>query len=79
MTKTNLACMVCPNLVVLPSMASVLWHGEAQNGVNLGFQVKFHLPKKKKKKKKNNIKKHNDLNQIVLHLMSTFGGASFNV
>ena len=32
-----------PNLVVLAWIDGELWHGQAQNGVNLAFQVKFDL------------------------------------
>ena len=38
-----LVCIFCPNLVVLAYMGGELWHGQAQNGVNLAFQVKFDL------------------------------------
>ena len=33
----------CPNLVILAWMGGELWRGQAQNGVNLDFQVKFDL------------------------------------
>ena len=44
-TKRNITkqvCIFCPNLVVLAWMSGELWLGQAQNWVNLEFQVKFH-------------------------------------
>ena len=40
---SKLVCIFCPNLVVLAWIDGELWHGQAQNVVNLAFQVKFDL------------------------------------
>ena len=40
---SELVCIFCPNLVVLAWIDGELWHGQAQNGVNVAFQVKFDL------------------------------------
>ena len=47
-----LKCICCPNLEILTRIGGELWFGEAQNGVNFEFGVKFdlegqgHLPPK---------------------------------
>ena len=38
-----LRCVFVPNLEIVTSIGGELWHGQAQNGVNLDFQVKFDL------------------------------------
>ena len=40
---TKVFCTSGPNLVILAWMGGELWCGQAQNGVNLDFQVKFDL------------------------------------
>ena len=40
---TKLFCTSGPNLVILAWMGNELWCGQAQNGVNSDFQVKFDL------------------------------------
>ena len=40
---TKVFCTSGPNLVALAWMVGELWCGEAKNGVNLDFQVKFHF------------------------------------
>ena len=40
---SKLFCTSGQNLVILPWMGGELWCGQAQNGVNLDFQVKFDL------------------------------------
>ena len=53
-------------------MDGELWCGQAQNGVNLDFQVKFDLEGQGRSV-------HNrDLNQGLLHLCSKFGDPSLN-
>ena len=42
-SSSMLLCTYGPNLVVLAWMGDELWCGQDQNGVNLDFQVKFHL------------------------------------
>ena len=42
-TSTKLFCTSGPNLAVLPWTGDELLHGKAQNGVNFGFEIKFHL------------------------------------
>ena len=32
-----------PNLEIVTSIGSELWHGQAQNGINFDFEVKFDL------------------------------------
>ena len=38
-----LRCIFVPNLEIVTSIGGELWHGQAQNGVNFDFEVKFHL------------------------------------
>ena len=40
---TVLRCILVPNLEIVTSIGSELWHGQAQNGVNFDFEVKFDL------------------------------------
>ena len=40
---SKLVYIFCPNLMVLAWICGELWRGQAQNGVNLAFQVKFDL------------------------------------
>ena len=42
-TITKMLCIFCLYLVVLAWMSGELWDGQAQNGVNLEFQVEFDL------------------------------------
>ena len=41
--KLGLRCIFGPNLEITTAMGGELWCGQAQNGVNLDFQVKFNL------------------------------------
>ena len=43
---TMLRCIIVPNLEIVTSIGGELWQGQAQNGVNLDFQVKFDLEDK---------------------------------
>ena len=38
-----LRCIFVPNLEIVTSIGGELWHGQAQNGVNFDFEVKFDL------------------------------------
>ena len=40
---TVLRCIFVPNLEIVTSIGGELWHGQAQNGVNCDFEVKFDL------------------------------------
>ena len=60
-TISKLVYIFCPNLMVLAWICGELWHGQAQNGVNLAFQVKFDLEGQGQLPPKNN----SDLNQIA--------------
>ena len=40
---TVLKCICCPNLEILTRIGGELWFGQAQNGVNFEFGVKFDL------------------------------------
>ena len=40
---TVLRCIFVPNLKIVTSIGGELWHGQAQNGVNSDFEVKFDL------------------------------------
>ena len=40
---TKVVCTPGPDLVILAWMGDELWCGQAQNGVNLDFYVKFDL------------------------------------
>ena len=40
---TMLRCIFVPNLEVVTSNGGEPWHGQAQNGVNFDFEVKFDL------------------------------------
>ena len=40
---TVLKCICCPNLEILTRIGGELWFGQAQNGVNFEFGVKFYL------------------------------------
>ena len=42
-SPTVLKCICGPNLVVLAWTANKLSHGQARNGINLDFKVKFDL------------------------------------
>ena len=53
------------NLVVLALMGGDLWCGQAQNGVNLAFQVKFDLEGQGQSTPQNN----SGFNQVVLHFI----------
>ena len=63
-----------PNLVILAWMGGELWRGQAQNGVNLDFQVKIWPWRSRSISPQNN----RDLNQGPLHLWSKFGDPSLN-
>ena len=60
-----LRCIFVPNLEIVTSIVDESWHGQAQNGVNFDFEVKFDLeghgqsspPPPPPPKKKNNKKK----------------------
>ena len=36
-----LRCIFVQNLEIVTSIGGELWHGQAQNGVNIDFEVKF--------------------------------------
>ena len=38
---TVLRCIFVPNLEIVTSIDGELWYGQAQNGVNFDFEVKF--------------------------------------
>ena len=38
-----LRCIFVPNLEIVTSIGGELWYGQAQNGVNFDFEVKFDL------------------------------------
>ena len=38
-----LRCIFVPNLEIVIYIGGELWHGQAQNGVNFYFEVKFDL------------------------------------
>ena len=38
-----LRCIFVPNLEIVTSIGGELWHGQAQNGVNIDFGVQFDL------------------------------------
>ena len=38
-----LRCIFVQNLEIVTSIGGELWHGQAQNGVNFDFEVKFDL------------------------------------
>ena len=40
---TVLKCIFVPNLEIVTLIGGELWHGQAQNGVNFDFEVKFDL------------------------------------
>ena len=40
---TVLRCIFVPNLEIVTSIGGESWHGQAQNGVNFYFEVKFDL------------------------------------
>ena len=40
---TVLRCIFVPNLEIVTSIRGKLWHGQAQNGANFDFVVKFDL------------------------------------
>ena len=40
---TVLRCSFVPNLEIVTSIGGELWYGQAQNGVNFDFEVKFDL------------------------------------
>ena len=40
---TVLRCIFVPNLEIVTSIGGESWHGQAQNGVNFDFEVKFDL------------------------------------
>ena len=40
---TVLRCIFVPNLEIVTSIGGELWYGQAQNGVNFDFEVKFDL------------------------------------
>ena len=69
-----LRCIFVPNLEIVTSIGGELWHGQAQNGVNFDFEVKFDLEGQGQSPKKTN----RDLNQGLLHLWSKFGDPSYN-
>ena len=71
---TNVFCTSGPNLVILGWMGDELWCGQAQNGVNFDFDLKFDLEVQSWLPSQNN----RDLNQGVLHLWSKFGDPSLN-
>ena len=57
-------CTSGPNLLIIEWMDGELWCGQAQNGVNLDFQVKI------------SPQNNRDLNQGLLHFWSKFGDPS---
>ena len=63
-----------PNFVVLAWTGDELSHGQAQNGVNFDFEVKFDFEGQGQSPPQNN----KDLNQGLLHLWSKFGDPSWN-
>ena len=40
---TVLTCLFVPNLDIVTLIGGELWHGQAQNGINFYFKVKFDL------------------------------------
>ena len=40
---TVLRCIFVPNLEIVTSIGGELWYGQAQNGVNFDFEVKFDI------------------------------------
>ena len=64
---SKLFCTSGPNLVILAWMGDELWCRQAQNEVNLDFQVKFDLEGQEIRPQNNG-----DLNQGVLHLLSIY-------
>ena len=40
---TVLRCIFVPNLEIVTSIGGQSWHGQAQNGVNFDFEIKFDL------------------------------------
>ena len=71
---TKLFCTSGPNLVILTWMGNELWCGQAQNGVNFDFKVKFDLEDQGQLPPK----KNRNLNQGLLHLWSKFNDPSLN-
>ena len=71
---TVLKCICCPNLEILTRIGGELWFGQAQNGVNFEFGVKFDLEGQGHLPPQNN----RELNQGVLLLWTKFGDPSLN-
>ena len=71
---TKVFCISGPNLVVLARTGDELSHGQAQNGVNFDFEVKFDLEGQGQSPPRNN----RYLNQGLLHLWFKFGDPSLN-
>ena len=73
---TKVFCTSGPNLVVLARTGDELSHGQAQNGVNFYFEVKFDLEGQGQSPGSIPPKNNRDLNQSLLHLWSKFGDPS---
>ena len=71
---TKVFCISGPNLVILSWTGDELSHGQAQNGINFDFEVKFDLEGQGQSTCQNN----RDLNQGLLHLRCKFGDTSLN-
>ena len=71
---TVLKCICGPNWEILSWTGDELSHGQAQNGVNFDFEVKFDLEGQGQSPPQNN----RDLNQGLLHLRYKFGDPSLN-
>ena len=67
-------CSSGPNLVVLVGTGHELLCGQAQNGVNFDFEVKFDL----KGQGQSPPKTIGFLTKVFLHLWSKFGDPSLN-
>ena len=86
---TNVFCTSGRSLVILAWMVDELWCGQAQNGVNFDFHIKFDLEGQDRLPPHPPHPPHTptptpthpnnrDLNQGILHLWSKFGDPSLN-
>ena len=67
-------CIFVPNLEIVISIGGESWPGQAQNGINFDFEVKFDLEGQCQSPPKNN----RVLNQGLSHLWSKFGDPCLN-
>ena len=70
-----LGCIFVPNLEIVTSIGGESWRGQAQNGVNFDFEVKFDLEGQGQSPTPQN---NRDPNQGLLHLWSKFSDPSLN-